>query len=91
MDSSGKSRLVVFNSEGIAGLLCEEGCVPGRTLAPSAKQQLTSFEGRHDGQKNHETDLGDQGRSAGKTTETEKCSDERDDEEDNGVVKHGGR
>ena len=68
MDSSGKSRLVVFNSEGIAGLLCEEGCVPGRTLAPSAKQQLTSFEERHDGedQKNHETDLGDQGRSAGR-------------------------
>ena len=66
--------------------------MPGRTLAPSAKQQLTSFEERHDGedQKNHETDLGDQGSSAGKTAETEKCSDERDDEEDNGVVKHGG-
>jgi hypothetical protein len=59
MDSSGKSRLVVFNSEGIAGLLARRGFVPGRTLAPSAKQQLTSFEERHGGedQKNHETDL----------------------------------
>ena len=51
--------------------------MPRRTLAPSAKQQLTYFEERHDGedQKNHETDLGDLGRSTGKTAETEKCSD----------------
>ena len=63
-----------------------------RTLVPSAKQMLASFEERHDGkdQKNDETDLGDQGRGARKTPKTEKCGDERDDEEDKSVVKHKG-
>ena len=57
-----------------------------------AKQRLTSFEERDncEDQKKHETKLGDQGSGAGKTAETQKGGDERNDQEDDGVVKHGG-
>ena len=56
-----------------------------------ANQRLTPFKERDncEDQEKHETNLGDQGRGAGKTGETQKCRDERNDEEDNGVVKHG--
>lgn len=57
-----------------------------------AKQWLTSFDERDncEDQEKHETNLGDQGSGAGKTAETKKGGDERNDQEDDGVVKHGG-
>ena len=57
---------------------------------PSFMEKMSHQGDAGEDQEKHEADLGDQGRSAGKTAETEKCSDERDDEEDNGVVKRGG-
>jgi hypothetical protein len=57
-----------------------------------AKQRLTSFEERDncEDQEKHKTNLGDQGSGAGKTGETQKCRDERNDQEDDSVVKHVG-
>ena len=72
---------------------CGEAQPPVGAGARLSALRLTSFKERDncEDQEKHETNLGDQGRGAGKTGETQKCRDERNDEEDNGVVKHGDR
>ena len=64
----------------------------GRGSARLHRSSAPEEEGRdEEDQKDDEEDLGDPGRRAGDATESKKGGDERDQEEENSVAKHGAR